>query len=329
MHSVFSMKELGDIAYFLGISVQPTSSGYLLSQSKYAKEILLKAGLSSCKSCPSPISVKPSVPPNAALPFSDPALYRSIVGALQYLTITRPDLSLSVNQACQHMHAPTIEHFAAVKRILRYVQGTITHGLSFSSSTFDVHGYSDSNWAGDVLDRKSTTGYCVFLGSNLVSWSAKKQATVSRSSTEAEYRALANTTAELSWISMLLTKMSISSPTTPILWCDNLSAIALASNPVFHSRSKHIEIDCHFVRDKVLAKQFQLQYIPTMDQLADLFTKPVSVSRFQYLKSKLMVLDRPISLQGTIEDTASTDSGTTTTATDSGTTTAARNNCSN
>ncbi|XP_028099830.1 uncharacterized protein LOC114299317 [Camellia sinensis] len=145
------------------------SSGYLLSQSKYANDILLKAGLSSCKPCSSPIFVKPSTPPNASLPFSNPALYRSIVGALQYLIITRPNLSVFVNQAYQFMHAPTIGNFVAVKRILKFVQGTLTHGLSFSPSTFDVNGYSYSNWVGDVHDRKSTFGYCVFFGSNLVS----------------------------------------------------------------------------------------------------------------------------------------------------------------
>ncbi|XP_028063232.1 uncharacterized protein LOC114266531 [Camellia sinensis] len=305
MHTAFSMKELGNLSYFLGISVQSTTAGYFLSQQKYAKDILLKAGLSACKPCSSPIFVKPSTPPNASLPFDNPALYRSLVGALQYLTITRPDLSLAVNQACQHMHAPTVGHFAAVKRILRFVQGTLPHGLHYTPSTFDLHGFSDANWAGDIHDRKSISGYCVFLGNNLVSWSAKKQATASRSSTEAEYRALAHTAAELSWLTMLLTEMGISSSTTPVLWCDNLPAMALASNPVFHSRSKHIDIDCHFVREKILAKQFVVQYIPTVDQLADLFTKPLSVSRFQYLKDKLMVFEPPISLQGTVEPTES------------------------
>ncbi|GMP66044.1 hypothetical protein CsSME_00026569 [Camellia sinensis var. sinensis] len=187
------------------MSLPPTKTAigwYFLSQQKYAKDILLKAGLSACKPCSSPISVKPSTPPNASLPFDNPALYRSLVGALQYLTITRPDLSLAVNQACQHMHAPTVGHFAAVKRILRFVQGTLPHGLHYTPSTFDLHGFSDANWAGDIHDRKSISGYCVFLGNNLVSWSAKKQATVSRSSTEAEYRALAHTAAELSWLTM-------------------------------------------------------------------------------------------------------------------------------
>ncbi|XP_028108194.1 uncharacterized protein LOC114307033 [Camellia sinensis] len=191
------MKELGNLSYFLGISITTTAAGYVLSQTKYAQDILQKAGLADCKPCSSLISIKPTPPPNAAQSFSDPALYRSLVGALQYLTITRPDISFAVNQSCQHMHSPTVGHFAAVKRLLRFVKGTLTHGLSYSPSSFDVHAFSDSNWAGDLLDRKSTSGYCIFLGSNLVSWSAKKQPTVSRSSTEAEYRSLAHTAAEI------------------------------------------------------------------------------------------------------------------------------------
>ncbi|GMQ00074.1 hypothetical protein CsSME_00047302 [Camellia sinensis var. sinensis] len=144
------MKELGNLSYFLGISITATAAGYVLSQTKYAQDILKKAGLADCKPCSSPISVKPTLPPDAAQSFSDPALYRRLVGALQYL-ITRPDISLAVNQSCQHMHSPTVGHFAAVKRLLRFVKGTLTHGLSFSPSSFDVHAFSDSNWAAKLM----------------------------------------------------------------------------------------------------------------------------------------------------------------------------------
>ncbi|XP_028113487.1 uncharacterized protein LOC114311544 [Camellia sinensis] len=313
MNHAFSMKELWNIAYFLGISVQSTGdSDYFVSQHQYGQDILTKAGMANCKHCASPIVVKPFLSPNVDLSFDNLSLYRSIVKALQYLTITRPDLSLAVNQSCQHMHALTFGHFSAVKRLLRYVQGTIAHGLTYQPSTFDLHAFFDSNWTEDVINKKSTSGYCIFLGSNLISWSLKKQATVSRSSTEVEYRALAHVVAELTWVKMFLQDLAISSPTLPILWCDNVSSIALASNSVFHSRSKHIKVDCHFVRDKVLAKQLTLQYIPTQDQLADIFTKPLSVACFLYLKSKLMEFTHPISLQGHVENTtASTFKNTT------------------
>ncbi|XP_028062338.1 uncharacterized protein LOC114265722 [Camellia sinensis] len=253
MHQAFSMKELRSISYFLGISVATSSSTTVLSQKKYAQDILTKAGMLDCKACSSPISAKPGLPPNSNLPFDNPSVYRSIVGALQYLTITRPDLSFAVNQLCQHMHNSTVGHYVGVKRLLRFIKGTISPGLTYTPSSFDLHAYSDSNWAGDAIDRKSTTSYCVFLGSNLISWSSKKQATVSRSSTEAKYRSLAHTAAELAWIGMLLQDFCIVPPTVPLLYCDNVSAIALASNPVFPSKSKHIEVDCHFVRDQVLA----------------------------------------------------------------------------
>ena len=149
MHSAFSMKELGNINYFLGISVQQTDEGYFLSQQKYALDILGKAGMLDCKPYSSPISVKPSVLNSDLLAFSNPSLYRSLVGALQYLTITRPDLSLAVNYTCQHMQSPTNGHFAALKRILRYLKGTISHGLTFSSGPLHLQAYSDSDWAGD------------------------------------------------------------------------------------------------------------------------------------------------------------------------------------
>ncbi|XP_028108807.1 uncharacterized protein LOC114307613 [Camellia sinensis] len=256
-----------------------------------------------CKACSSPISVKPGLPAHSDEPFANPSIYRSIVGALQYLTITRPDISFAMNQLCQHMHNPTVGHYAGVKRLLRFIKGTISHGLTYHPNSFDLYASSDSNWAGDYVDRKSTLGYFVFLGSNLISWSYKKQATISRSSTEAEYRSLAHIAAKLAWLGTLLQDFSIVPPTVPLLWCDNVSAIALASDPIFHSKSKHIEVDCHFVRDRVFAKQLVLYYIPTIDQLADIFTKPLSVSRFSYLKDKFMLVSPSISLRGNVEDT--------------------------
>ncbi|XP_058222953.1 uncharacterized mitochondrial protein AtMg00810-like [Rhododendron vialii] len=254
MQNAFSRKDLSSVSYFLGISIQSKGAGYLLSQCKYACDILAKAGMVNCKPCASPISITPSHSSIDSLPFSQPTLYRSIVGALQYLTITRPDLAYAVNHACQHMVAPTVAHFTAVKRLLRSVQGTLDHGLFFSPGPFTLQAYFDSDWAGDALDCRSTSGFCIFLGHNLISWSAKKQPTVSRSSTEAEYRALAHTVAELSWLQMLLRDFSIVLHSLPVLWCDNLGALALASNPVFHARSKHIAIDYHFIREKVTAK---------------------------------------------------------------------------
>lgn len=170
------MKDLGSVSYFLGISKQSKGDGYLLSQSKYARVILAKVGMMNCKPCASPISVKPYVSSSDSLPFSQPALYRSIVGALQYLTITIPDLAYAINHACQHMSAPTVAHVTAVKRLLRYVKGTLDDDLFFGPGPFTLQAFFDSDWAGDALDRRSTSSFCIFLSHNLISWSAKKAA---------------------------------------------------------------------------------------------------------------------------------------------------------
>jgi hypothetical protein len=222
------------------------------------------------------------------------------VGALQYCTLTRPDIAYSVNQLCQHLHAPCSTHWTAAKRVLRYLQGTSDHGLFYTKGPLQLNAFCDSDWAGCPDDRRSTTGFAVFLGDCLISWSAKKQAVVSRSSTEAEYRSLSTTTAELFWLRMLFKELGIPLSVAPVLWCDNVSALALASNPVFHARTKHIEVDYHFIREKVLNRDIILKFISTLDQVADVFTKGLPSPRFLYLRSKLLVVSPPISLRGAV-----------------------------
>ena len=168
------------------------------------------------------------------LSIDDATNYRSIVGGLQYLTLTRPDLSFAVNRVCQFLHSPTEDHWSAVKRILRFVHGTLDHGLLLRrSASISVVVYSDADWAGDVGDRRSMGGYALFHGDNLIAWSARKQATVSRSSTESEYKVVANATAELIWVEALLKELGVRQNSPHVLWCDNIGATYLSSNPGF------------------------------------------------------------------------------------------------
>jgi histone deacetylase 1/2 len=182
----------------------------------------------------------------------DATKYRSIVGGLQYLLHTCPDLSFAVNKVCQYLHAPRSPHWSAVKRILCYVHLTASHGLHLlADSSSILSAFSDADWAGDSDDRRSTGRYAIFYGPNLIAWSARKQVTVSRSSSESEYKELANATAELIWVQSLLKELGVSQPCPPVLWCDNIGVTYLSSNPVFHARMKHIEVDYHFVRERV------------------------------------------------------------------------------
>ncbi|CAN6685630.1 unnamed protein product [Malus baccata var. baccata] len=250
------VKDLGPLHYFLGLKVHRSDEGIFLSQSKYALDLLVKTSMAGCKPYPTPLGTQKLDHTGALL--ADPKEYRSIVGALQYLTWTRPDLSFAVNQACQFLHCPRDSHFQAVKRILRFLKGTFDQGMWFKKSPLHLTAYSDADWARYVLDRRFTSGYCIYLGRNLISWSAKKQHTVARSSTEDEYRSLAHTAAELTWICKIFRDVAFQLTTIPTLWCDNVSAISLASNPVFHARAKHVEIDYHYIRELVIAKLLQV-----------------------------------------------------------------------
>ena len=286
----FALKDLGVLNYFLGIEVNKTQDDILLTQEKYAKEVLQRVGMMDCKPVSTPLSTseKLSAHEGSLLGSKDATNYRSVVGALQYLTLTRPDLSYSVNKVCQYLHAPTMTHWIAVKRILRYLKHTVKIGLRISrSSSLLVSAFSDADWAGCSDDCRSTGGFDVFLGSNLISWSARKQATVSRSSTEAEYKAIANATAEIMWIQTLLYELGIQVPKAARLWCDNIGAKYLTANPVFHARTKHIEVDYHFVRERVARKLLEIEYVSTRDQIADGFTKPLSVRQLEIFKNNL------------------------------------------
>lgn len=290
LHSDFALQDLGDLHFFLGIEVKRNKEGGLhLSQEKYATDLLSKAGMQGCKPSLTPLSSseKLSLAEGVLLNQEDGTKYRSLVGALQYLTLTRPDISFAVNKVCQFLHAPTSAHWTAAKRILRYVKNTLSVGLTFSkSSSTLVSAFSDSDWAGCLDDRRSTGGFAVFFGPNLISWCAKKQATVSRSSTEAEYKALANTTAEIIWVKSMLKELGIRAQ-APCLWCDNLGATYLSANPVFHARTKHIEIDYHFVRERVANKELEIRLIPSKDQVADGFTKALATRQFEEFKRNL------------------------------------------
>lgn len=286
----FALKDLGDLHYFLGIEVKQVKDGILLTQEKYTTDILRRVGLQNCKPVSTPISTseKLTIESGEALGPEDATNYRSVVGALQYLTLTRPDISYSVNKVCQYLHAPRTTHWTAVKRILRYLKCSEGLGLQITKSpSLLVTAYSDADWAGCADDRRSRGGFAVFLGTNLISWSARKQATVSRSSTKAEYKALANATAEVMWIQTLLYELGIKAPQAARLWCDNIGATYLSANPVFHARTKHIEVDFHFVRERVARKLLDIRFIPTGDQLADGFTKPLTMRRLNEFKYNL------------------------------------------
>ena len=290
LRAEFTVRDMGPLRFFLGISVTRTAHGFALSQQQYAEDILERAGMANCKPISTPVDVKGKLPAAEGEPVSDPSSYRSLAGALQYLTVTRPDLAYAVQQICLHMHDPRAGHLAFLKRVLRYVRGTTGLGLHLRASPhLDISAYSDADWAGCPDTRRSTSGYCIYLGDSLVSWSSKRQPTVSRSSAEAEYRAVANATAECIWLRQLLGELHCTVDKASVAYCDNISAVYMSANPVHHKRTKHIELDIHFVREKVALGELRVLHVPTTQQFADVMTKGLPTATFEDFRSSLCV----------------------------------------
>ncbi|GAU37611.1 hypothetical protein TSUD_365320 [Trifolium subterraneum] len=293
MHSEFDMTDMGKLSYFLGLQFDETAQGILLHQKKYVKELLLKFNMLGCNPAVTPIEVNSRLELDDTGENVNSTLYRQMVGSLRYLCNSRPDLSFAVGAVSRFVESPKQSHMVAVKRILRYVQGTMEFGVLFpnniSNSVNRLEGFSDSDWCGDHVDRRSTTGYIFKFLHAPISWCSKKQPVIALSSCEAEYIACAFAACQGIWLESLLKDIQVEL-TEPIqLLVDNKSAINLAKNPISHGRSKHIETRFHFIREQVNNGRIVLNHCPTEVQEADILTKGLKHDRFIKLRSKIGV----------------------------------------
>ena len=290
--SCFKMKDLGLLRYFLGIEVARNKTGMYLSQRKYALEIIEEAGLLNSKPANFPMEQNHRLALSESPLLSQPEKYRRLIGRMIYLGVTRPDLAYSVHVLSQFMQSPREDHWQAALRVVRYLKGSPGQGLLLrANDSLHITGWTDSDWASCPITRRSVSGYFVQLGSSPISWKTKKQHTVSMSSAEAEYRAMAYLTKELIWLKRILQALGILHDHPMTLYCDSKAALHIANNPVFHERTKHIELDCHFVRDEIIAKTIATSYVTTTTQLADVFTKALGRSEFEGFKIKLGIQD--------------------------------------
>ncbi|XP_015159969.1 uncharacterized mitochondrial protein AtMg00810-like [Solanum tuberosum] len=275
------------------VEILDPQDGIMLSQRKYAEYLPTQARLSDQKVAHTPMEINVMYKNDDGDPLAEPTLYRRLIGCLIYLTITRPDISYPVQVLSQFVTNPCQHHFSSLLRIILYVQSTINRGLFFhSTSSLNLEGYTDADWAGCPNSRKSTTGWCMLIISSLISWKCKKQPRISKSSTEVEYRSMSAACSEIVWIYRLMAELHISVDGSTTLHADNTSAIQIATNSVHHETTKHIKVDCQYIQEHVVDQVISIRDIMSHDQLADLFTKVMTRSRHQFLLSKLMLLDK-------------------------------------
>jgi hypothetical protein len=290
----FEMKDLGLMHYFLGLEMWQQKGEAFLGQGKYTVEILKRFGMEDCKPMATPMITNLKKLNSSKSEKVNPTIYRQLVGCLMYLTNTRPDICFVVNILSQHMVDPRRVHWVAAKHILRYLKGTIEYGLQYlQGDQVKLVGYSDSDWARSTADRKSTFGCYFTLGSGMISWYSRKQRLVVLSSAETEYMAASRASCEAIWLRKILVDLFDTKLDPTTIYCDNQSCIKLSENPVFHDRSKHIEIRYHLIRDRVQKGAVKLQYVSTNEQVADILTKGLPKGKFEYFQEKLGVIENP------------------------------------
>eukprot|EP00253_Pinus_taeda_P002005 PITA_02005 len=299
MSQMFEMKHLGELRYYLGLEIWRDLGQTFLSQAKYVKGLLEKFRMDQCKPAPVPLQQNIKLQCEYGSKAADATLCRQLVGSLIYLTTTRPDLTYVVIVLSQFMSKPLEGHWNAMKIVLRYLQGIVDYNIIYTdSSDVRLAGFADLDWERNVDDRRSITGYAFSLGSTVITWSSKKQNTISLSSAEAEYQAMCAATCQAVWLRRLLQDVREELTVTTTIRCDNQSSIKLANNPMFHKNTKHIDTQFHFVSEKVQSKEIHLEYCNTCDNVVDIFTKPLGKFKFQMFREMLGIYVNPFSIKG-------------------------------
>jgi len=291
MKGKFEMSMMGELNYFLGLQVRQLKEGIFINQEKYTKDLLRKYNIEGKSSVKVPMETSLRIDVDSEGREVDQTTYRGIIGSLLYLTASRPDISFAVGVCARFQASAKESHLNASKKILRYLKGTQSVGLWYPrGGSFELMGYSDADFAGCKIDRKSTSGTCQFLGGRLVSWFSKKQHSIATSTAETEYVAAGSCYAQILWMKQQLLDYGVECREVKIM-CDNTSAIAITQNPVLHSRTKYIDIKYHFIRDHVEKKDITLEYVATEEQLADIFTKALCENRFSQLRLELGMIE--------------------------------------
>ena len=293
MMAEFRMTDLGELHHFLGIEVHQSNEGIFISQESYAKEILKKFRMENANPVSTPCITGLKLSKEGEGKLVNSTMFRSLVGNLMYLTSTRPDIMYAVSLVSRFMQKPYSNHWEAAKRILRYVKGTINYGIFYKANVpVNLIGYTDSDLAGSTDDSRSTSGYVFHLGRGAISWSSKKQAIVALSTTESEYIAACYAGCQLIWLRGILESLNQKQDKATSLLCDNSSTISVTKDPVLHGRTKHIRIRYHFLRELVNDGDVQVKYCKSEDQMADIFTKPLSRQVFEKHVESLGVMSK-------------------------------------
>lgn len=295
MQKEFEMSDLGKMRFFLGIEVLQNSAGIYICQRSYALEIIKRFNMEGSNSVRNPIVPGSKLSKNEAGVKVDETRFKQIVGCLMYITTTRPDLTFVVSLIARFMAKPTEMHYQVAKRVLKYLKGTTNFGILYKrGGVEELVGFTDSDYAGDLDDRKSTSGYVFLINGAAVAWSSKKQPIVTLSTTEAEFIAAASCACQAVWMRRILHDLGFVQEGGTNIMCDNNSTIKLASNPLLHSRSKHIDVRFHFLRDLVHEGTVRMTFYGTHDQVADVLTKPLKLEAFERLREQLGLCEVPV-----------------------------------